>query len=161
MRNKWIVSVSVIVFWLTSLLSNWQMAGAGGLQMSYTRTPPAPTSTPPKPTWTPVPRLGAPLKLRVEGSHVAMNLWTVVQWQNENKQWYDVEGWRGTLDQIEQGVGRKDWWVDQANFGQVPFRWQLYQSLGGKLLATSAAFDLPTSPRLPVVIVVAVTLPAH
>ena len=57
--------------------------------------------------------------------------------------WHDVEGWRGTLDEVSNGVGKKVWWVARANFDTGPFRWVIYQGPGGKLLATSGSFQLP------------------
>jgi hypothetical protein len=71
------------------------------------------------------------------------DLWTVVQWQDHSGAWHDVEGWRGTLDEVANGVGTKIWWVARADLGKGPFRWLIYRSHGGRLLATSQAFQLP------------------
>jgi hypothetical protein len=73
---------------------------------------------------------------------------TVVQWQNAEGKWYDVEGWRGELDSVAvdaSGVvtGKKVWWVANANLNQGPFRWMVYLGDGGKPLAQSEPFDLP------------------
>jgi hypothetical protein len=70
-------------------------------------------------------------------------LWTVVQWQDRLGGWHDVEGWRGTFDEVNNWIGSKIWWVAKANFDTGPFRWAIYQSQGGKLLAISPAFRLP------------------
>jgi hypothetical protein len=40
-------------------------------------------------------------------------------------------------------VGQKKWWVAKPNFDAGPFRWVIYSSPGGKLLATSGSFQLP------------------
>jgi hypothetical protein len=45
--------------------------------------------------------------------------WSVVQWQDINGNWHDVEGWRGTLD----SNGYIRWWVAAKDFGTGPFRW--------------------------------------
>ncbi len=75
------------------------------------------------------------------------NLWTVVQWQDEKGTWHTIEGWQGTLDEVEEPLlaGKKRWWVVEADLGKGPFRWVVYQSQGGKTLAASAPFDLPGS----------------
>lgn len=66
-------------------------------------------------------------------------LWTIVQWQDGQGNWHDVEGWQGT-----PGEGnRVAWWVSPDNLGQGPFRWAAYQDYGGSLLALSEPFHLP------------------
>jgi hypothetical protein len=79
-------------------------------------------------------------------------LWTVVQWQDALGGWHDVEGWRGTLDEIGNGVGQKAWWVARPDFDTGPFRWMIYQGPGGRLLAASEAFRLPHYETLTVVV---------
>jgi len=76
-------------------------------------------------------------------------LWTVVEWQGPEGEWRVVEGWQGTLNDIvvdDDGnvVGEKTWWVYGSNLGQGPFRWLVYEGQGGRLVASSASFDLPT-----------------
>ena len=119
----------------------------------------APPALPPRPT------PGAPTPISMPAStspgwavielHVQAarpELWTVVQWQDALGGWHDVEGWRGTLDDISGGVGKKMWWVARPNFGTGPFRWVIYQNQGGKLLAASEAFRLPSSENSAVVV---------
>ena len=88
------------------------------------------------------------------------NLWTVVQWQHPDGPWRDVEGWQGAPDEITSNdglvVGRKRWWVAEADFGKGPFRWEVYQGGGDKLLATSGPFHLPSDGRA---VIVAVWVP--
>ena len=115
------------------------------------------SALPPRPTPTPTPLVepaasapGALIKLNVQPA-AQPALWTVVQWQDRLGGWHDVEGWRGTLDEVSNGVG-KVWWVARANFDTGPFRWVIYQSPGGKLLATSEAFQLPRYENTMVVI---------
>jgi hypothetical protein len=77
------------------------------------------------------------------------DLWTVVQWQDHSGDWHDVEGWQGTLDEVnndkDKGVceGEKVWWAAKADFDKGPFRWVVYRERGGKLLAQSESFYLP------------------
>ena len=72
-------------------------------------------------------------------------LWTIVQWKDSFGGWHDVEGWRGTPDEVVDGEGKKVWWVGKADLGTGPFRWLIYQSQKGKLLAQSQPFYLPHS----------------
>jgi hypothetical protein len=81
-----------------------------------------------------------------DGSYIELHvrpaqagLWTIVQWQDSAGDWHDIEGWSGTLDEGSKRV----WWVAPAAFGTGPFRWTVYQSQGGQLLATSESFYLP------------------
>jgi hypothetical protein len=70
-------------------------------------------------------------------------LWTAVQWQDTGGGWHGVEGWRGTLDEVVSGVGKKVWWVAERDFGTGPFRWSVRHGYGGELLAVSESFTLP------------------
>lgn len=72
---------------------------------------------------------------------VEPEFWTVVQWQDVQGGWHDVEGWQRTFDQENQVA----WWVAPGDLGKGPFRWAVYQSQGGQLLATSDPFYLPGS----------------
>ena len=68
-----------------------------------------------------------------------------------------MQGWQGTLDRVEAEdgsdvVGYKTWWVGEDDLGKGPFRWLVYQSEGGRLLATSEPFDLPGSGGATVVV---------
>jgi hypothetical protein len=113
-----------------------------------------PTEEPPAPGTARLPNLGA-IELRAAfpetwpwGQRAWDEVWTVVEWQDDGGEWRVVEGWQGTLDEVSQedGVtGRKTWWVGKPNLGRTPFRWRVYQSRGGLLLATSETFSLPAS----------------
>jgi len=104
-----------------------------------------PRPTPVTPTPIPVAVFTSPgwavIELHVQPAQAGR--WTVVQWQDALGGWHDVEGWRGTLDEVSNGVGTKKWWVARPNLNTGPFRWVIYQSQGGKLLAASEAFRLP------------------
>lgn len=102
-----------------------------------------PRATPPA-TPTPLPEqgaglVGATIELRPT-SPLPGASWSVVQWQDAQGGWHDVEGWRGTLEH-----NRQRWWVAPKDFNTGPFRWQLYGSRGGTLLASSAPFNLPAT----------------
>ena len=92
------------------------------------------------------------IELHVHGNPQP-ELWTVVQWRHPDGSWRDVEGWRGTFDEIVGGEGRKVWWVSEDGFGHGPFRWVVYQSEGGRLLGTSGTFNLPSDGRAVIVAV--------
>ncbi len=107
---------------------------------------------PPRPTLTPHPSLTPQamggsgregyIELDVPTHQIA--LWTVVEWQDNFGNWHAVEGWQGTLDEINSaGIGRKVWWVSGSDMGKKLFRWQVYQSRNGQLLVTSHPFELP------------------
>ena len=64
--------------------------------------------------------------------------WTVVQWQDANGEWHDVEGWRSQLTN-----GYVGWWVAPANFASGPFRWLLLDAPDGETLVVSESFYLP------------------
>ncbi len=72
------------------------------------------------------------------------DLWTVVQWQDVQGDWHDVDGWQGGLDEISESTGQKTWWFSKTLAGQGPFRWLVYRNPGGKLLAESESFYLPS-----------------
>ena len=102
---------------------------------------------------------GGRIELRVTGLSVYYHWqgsWTVVQWQATEGDWRDVEGWRGTPDEIIGGVGKETWWVSEDGFGRGPFRWAVYQGEEGRLLGRSGSFYLPNDGRA---VIVAVWLP--
>jgi hypothetical protein len=53
-------------------------------------------------------------------------VFTVVQWQDGNGDWHDVEGWRGQPDNIVGRTAIKTWWVSEADLGTGPFRWRVF-----------------------------------
>jgi hypothetical protein len=65
-------------------------------------------------------------------------LWAVVQWSDSAGSWHDVDGWKGSVDS-----GFQTWGVFQSEFGRGPFRWVVSQGSGGKIVGTSASFNLP------------------
>lgn len=119
---------------------------------AYAELPPRPTEPPgsDQKDESPVRPPVAPLVLNT--SPAQSGLWSVVQWQDPQGGWHDVEGWRGWVTN-----GKTIWWVEEKNFGEGPFRWAVFQTDGGALLALSEPFSLPTQPRLTMTI--AVTLP--
>ncbi len=118
-------------------------------------------SLPPRPTPGPTPVViggqpgqGALIELHVSAAQPRW--WTVVQWQDAQRNWNTVTGWQGSFDTIISGVGYKLWWVAPADLGKGPFRWAIYDSKGGRLLAASEAFNLPTQSRTKTVVTVQV-----
>jgi hypothetical protein len=112
---------------------------------------PTPTTRPPKKPGTGArasEKAGAWIELRCRRTDESPpldwpELWTAVQWQDAGGRWHDVEGWRGTLDEVADGVGKKVWWVAEKDFGTGPFRWTVRPGYGGDLLAASVSFQLP------------------
>lgn len=79
--------------------------------------------------------------------HWQSDVWHVVQWRDADGVWYDVTGWQGTFDAIQQEVdwvGQKELWAAKERLGSGPYRWQVYQGQNGRLLAISDSFHLPT-----------------
>jgi hypothetical protein len=116
----------------------------------WTSTPTATAAPPPpRPTLTPTPyvapgrSVGSYIELRVPTDN--LNLWTVVQWQDVQGHWHDVDTWRGSLDEINNHKGDKLWWVYARDYGTGPFRWVIYDQPDGQLLATSRSFNLPAA----------------
>jgi hypothetical protein len=120
---------------------------------------------PPTPTPTPIPARAEPaVRSGLDGGFIELRvrfptawpgrgspwqeLWTAVQWQHPDGTWHQVEGWRGTLDEVtaDEGgavVGHKTWWVAGRDLETGPFRWLVYGDQGGRLLVASDPFDLP------------------
>ncbi len=101
-----------------------------------------PTSLPPTPTPFEYKRAvsesaGAFIKVRVQPAWPG--LWTAVQWWDASETWHTIEGWQGTLDDD----GTKTWWLPGTLFGHGPFRWLVYDKLGGDIIGTSEPFYLP------------------
>lgn len=109
--------------------------------------PPRPTVVPidnnARPTIVPVAAVpqspqGARITLSTAAAASARGLRAVVQWQGGDGRWYDVEGWRSTLN--DSGV---EWWVAPREFGKGPFRWAAYRSENTQPAFASAAFMMP------------------
>jgi hypothetical protein len=109
--------------------------------------PPKSTSTPAKPTVPPkatsqptiVPTLPSSDAGREKGGVIELlaglpssgtvrlrEVFTVVQWQDGNGDWHDVEGWRGQPDNIVGRTALKTWWVSEDDLGTGPFRWRVF-----------------------------------
>ena len=159
--RKWLfplIALGLAVFVVPGLFPT-----AAAPALESTPTPPVATWTPgPPPLKTPIPpgalSPSAPatwfIRLRARfdptwpwASTYWQDLWTVVQWQDASGNWHDVEGWRGTFDDvvIENGavIAQKVWWVAQVDLGKGPFRWLVYRGQGSVLLARSTPFYLP------------------
>jgi hypothetical protein len=85
------------------------------------------------------PRLtGAFIELQAEP--LRPGLWTRLQWQDAEDGWHDVEGWQGSFNPDQRVL----WWVGEERLGEGPFRWLVYESQAGDLLAVSQPFSLPS-----------------
>jgi hypothetical protein len=147
---KWLVLALGIVCTVLAIvvLPAWVRAATLNL-------PPRPPTPTPRSTTQPAPEArresepaGAYISLHLQSTDRGFTarwpeLWTAVQWQDAQGRWHDVEGWRGALDNIQGGVGRKTWWLADNLFGRGPFRWLVAQEEGGPSLAISEPFYLP------------------
>ncbi len=118
------------------------LAGMSAISLSeyvYADLPPRPTKTPIPDKERPTPDLPAGT-LILHTQPAVTGLWSVVQWQDTTGEWRDVEGWRGEIN-----AGKTIWWVEQAQWHTGPFRWAVFETRDGKLLATSELFFLPGS----------------
>ena len=109
-----------------------------------------------RPPLTPIPEpkrnLGAQIELHVRpaqpGQIVSWSgLWTAVQWQDLQGDWRYVEGWRGSLDLVQDDQGEKVWWVAEKDFGKSLFRWVVCDGEEGEVIVSSEPFHLPESPH--------------
>ncbi len=73
---------------------------------------------------------------------------SVVQWQDVNGDWNDVEGWQRELQN-----GYERWTVEAKDFNTGPFRWVVRNS--GGMVGSSEAFTLPTEANQTVRVTVA------
>lgn len=78
----------------------------------------------------------ATLLLKVTKAQAGLG--SVVQWQNAQGQWLDIEGWRGAVNH-----GKTIWWVEPKDWGKAHYRWVVYEAASGKIMATSQPFSLP------------------
>ena len=117
---------------------------------------------PPRPTPEPLPTTvdspnGATIMLDVSAamhSSIDADDWAIVQWQDNQGDWNDVEGWQGNLAYDASSKSwQAIWWVARANFGEKSFRWAIYtDETMSELEATSETFDLPQHNRQGVVV---------
>ncbi len=63
---------------------------------------------------------------------------SVVQWQDVNGDWNDVEGWKRELQN-----GYERWTVEAKDFNSGPFRWAVRNGQSGVVLGSSESFTLP------------------
>jgi hypothetical protein len=84
------------------------------------------------------PLLGAYIELHATPQ--GENYWAVVQWQDANGSWHDVDGWRSQIDSNPA----ISWWVGPKDLTTGPFRWVVYLTEDrGKLVWSSQPFYLP------------------
>ena len=97
------------------------------------------------PTVTPQPPAGGLIILQVEATLPVLDgLWTVVQWQDANGDWHDVEGWQGNFNEKLEVI----WWVAPEDLGKGPFHWLITERQGSTIAVTnSKPFFLPAKNR--------------
>jgi len=104
--------------------------------------PPRPATPPPAiPKTADREKSGPPAGAYIElmGLPAGSQYWTVVQWQDRQGNWHNVDGWQGWPDS-----GGKKWWVAAKDFGTGPFRWVVYQGQNnGPEVGHSDNFLLP------------------
>jgi hypothetical protein len=134
MRHKNMLKITFILA-LASL-------AVGGLMVAPTPASALPTwYTPtPQPPAQPQPKVGV---IELTAPAAPTGAWTIVQWQGAAGVWNDVTGWEGPLDLN----GKIHWIVDPADFNHGPFRWLVYEKLGGPIWGASANFTLPDRPQ--------------
>ena len=91
------------------------------------------------------------IELHVQSA--SSGVWSVVEWQDSDGNWHDVEGWRSSLP--EDGIQR--WVVEAKDFNTGPFRWVVRQGQSGVAAGMSHSFNLPAGANETVQVMV--TLP--
>ena len=93
------------------------------------------------------------------GAHIELSglprigaYWTMVQWQDRQGNWHNVDGWQGTPDN-----GGKKWWVAAKDFGTGPFRWVVFGGQNGPEMGHSDNFLLPPFARQTVQVSINIT----
>ena len=81
-------------------------------------------------------KTGAYIQLNLTNASRFIGATVVVQWQDSQKQWHDVPGWRNML-----GAKMLKWWVSPKDFGAGPFRWLVIRKK--VIVAQSQPFSLP------------------
>jgi hypothetical protein len=112
----------------------------------------APVALPPRPTEPPSvrshqERAVAQIELNFELAPAWQQKWqelaSVVQWQDSQDNWHDVDGWRGSFDGVVANAATKTWAVSPSYFGAGPFRWKVYEVSNARETGYSQAFSLP------------------
>jgi hypothetical protein len=74
-------------------------------------------------------------------------LYTVVQWQDNDGVWHDVQGWQSQLLVPEEQPAVQTWAVAPSHFGRGPFRWLVFDREMREVLGVSTTFYLPQTPN--------------
>ena len=134
----WLFLTAVLVGAITLIL--WPVPSQAGSDLPDRNTPTATQESGDDDDDGPGTPVGAYIELHMQGP--SAGVWSVVQWQDANGDWQNVEGWQGVVDN-----GYRRWWVAAKDFGKGPFRWVVFNSPGGLLIATSNPFNLPVLPN--------------
>jgi hypothetical protein len=155
-RTRLIIITAVVI---ASVLFFVSFAQAETYQPAPARE--TPSVYPTRPVFTPVPperpvaaEDGALIQLRAQFScswpwvdKPWYEVWSWIQWQDSLGQWHNVDGWQGTLEDIQSYNGIymafKTWRLFDGLYGQGPFRWVVSDSYMGTTVAISEPFYLP------------------
>ncbi|MBK8899668.1 MAG: discoidin domain-containing protein [Anaerolineaceae bacterium] len=78
--------------------------------------------------------------IALEAEPLQPGLWTRIQWKDAFGDWHDIEGWQGAFNPDQRVL----WYVGEEMLGDGPFRWLVFASQAGSLLAVSPPFHLPS-----------------
>lgn len=132
------------------------LVGLMGLGLALSNTQEVSASPVLPPRFTPVP--GAPSSNGSDVSYITARincgegceidsswqpLYTVVQWQDNDGVWHDVQGWQSQLLVQEEKPAIQTWAVAPSHFGRGPFRWLILDHEMHEVLGVSTNFFLP------------------
>lgn len=139
MKNRFSIHLFVVIM----VIFIFQLLPPSATQLKADDIFPTPVDPTPLPTRTPPPIVQPITRAKMATIILNVridekNLWSVVQWQDQQGNWIDVEGWRGQLSNK-----KTIWWVEQKDWGAGPFRWVVYTKSSQEPLGTSEIFNLP------------------
>lgn len=117
-------------------LSTLPVAASGGALPMPARATLTPSRTPTSLPTAVQPGVGY---IHLVANQAPSTAFAVVQWQDGLGGWNLVTGWQTNLPESQH-----TWAVLPEHFGQGPFRWVVYNRPGGRVVATSAGFSLPS-----------------
>ncbi len=143
------ILIAIIVLGVPALI----LGGLGSGQTAWAdELPPRPVTPMPIATPIPFPVDGAltetnhtgqappnTASIELRGTPAQAGQFSIVQWQDPQNSWHDVEGWQAAVS----ATGGVRWDVYPRDFKTGPFRWAVYATRNGKLVWASEAFHLP------------------
>lgn len=142
-------TLSIVGVLLLAVISVFTSALSAGAATSNSTLPTRP------PTATPLPPAGSLIVLSLQATQaVPDTLWTIIQWQDAQDNWHNVEGWQGNFNERLEVV----WWVAPEDLDKGPFRWVVYeQQSSDEIVGVSESFNLPSNNK--VILEIEITLP--